>query len=73
MSKQKKARANVSAKLANMAREAKWTGKNDDSPNTKSDLEVLINDQQECFKPEVAALINKSTESLKSSVDSLGK
>lgn len=73
MSKQKQARANVSAKLANMAREAKWTGKNDDSPITKSDLEALLNDQRECFKTEVAALINESTESLKSSVDSLGQ
>lgn len=65
-------RTNPSAKLANMAKEAK-SGKSNDSPITKSDLEALLNDQRESFKTDVAALINKSTESLKSLVDSLGQ
>lgn len=64
--------ASVSAKLANMAKEARTrTGKSDDSPITKSDLETLLNDQRESFKTDVASLIKEATESLKSSVGSL--
>lgn len=71
--KQQGTRANVSAKLANMAaRDAEWASKHEeDSPVTKSDLEALLNDQRESFKTDVAVLIRESTESLKSSVDSL--
>lgn len=61
--------ASVSAKLANMAKEARA----DDSPVTKSDLEILLNDQRESFKTDVATLVKEVTEPLKSSVDSLGQ
>lgn len=51
-----------------MPRDAKWTR----SPIIKSDLEALHNDQRQRLA-DVAALINDSPESLKSSVDSLGQ